>query len=107
VPRWYDALADVRELAAGPLPQWPPVPAGRAAEAPTEAEAPLPVMLSAPDLARWFKLSKVRVESALRRFREDHPDCCEEVQTRRRNEPRYLYRTDDVRPVLERLSREG
>jgi hypothetical protein len=73
---------------------------------PAEPDAPLPAVLSAPDLARWFNLPVPRVESALRRFRADHPDCFHEVEDRRQNEPRYLYRTADVLSVLQRL-REG
>jgi hypothetical protein len=69
-----------------------------------EPETPLPVFISASDLARFLGLPPARVESALRRFRSDHPDCAFEVDNPRRNEPRYLYRSADVRPVMERLT---
>jgi hypothetical protein len=69
---------------------------------PVDDEVAWPVMLSAPDLARRLRLSDDRVESALRRFRKKHPDCCEEVENPRKNQPRYLYRTADVLPILER-----
>jgi hypothetical protein len=65
----------------------------------------MPALLSAGDLARLLKLSLPRVESALRRYRENHPDCFTEAENPRKNEPRYLYRTADVLPVLRRLSK--
>jgi hypothetical protein len=76
-------------------------------EPPAREPTALPAMLSAPDLARWLDLPVSRVESALRRYRTEHRDCCQEVENRRRNEPRYLYRTADVLPVLQRLANEG
>ena len=60
-------------------------------------------MATAPDIARLLQLSSSRVETALRRFREDHPECCEPVGNPRKNEPQYIYRTAEIRPVLERL----
>jgi hypothetical protein len=78
-----------------------------AVEDPDESESPSPplaALLSAPDLARHYGLPVARVESALRRFRDDHPDCFIEVENRRQNEPQYLYRTADVRSVLNRLT---
>jgi hypothetical protein len=79
--------------------------AGAGASPSVDEAAALPVMLSAPDLAKRLKLPLSRVESCLRRFRDRHRDCCEEVENRRRNEPRYLYRTADVLPVLQRLAK--
>ncbi|HKI38262.1 MAG TPA: hypothetical protein VKA46_40785 [Gemmataceae bacterium] len=76
-------------------------------EAPVDEATALPAMLSAPDLARQLGLPVPRVESALRRFRPDHPDCCVEVQNKRQNEAKYLYRTTDVLPVLQRLAKDG
>ena len=66
----------------------------------------LPKLISAPDLARKLQLPLPRVDSALRRYREIHPDCAVEVENRRPNEPRYLYRTGDVQPVVQKLVRE-
>jgi hypothetical protein len=82
---------------------------GSADSAPSEAAGlpaalpDLPKMIAAPDLARLLELGVDRVESALRRFRERHPDCAEEQGNPRRNEPRWLYRTADIHPVVERL----
>jgi hypothetical protein len=71
----------------------------------TAASAPgeLPPLLSAGDLARVLQQPVARVESFLRRHRVTYPDCCTEVEEggRRKNEPRYLYRTADVWPVLQ------
>jgi hypothetical protein len=66
-----------------------------------EANGPLPVMLSAADLARSLGQPVSRVESFLRRFRESHPDCSIQVDSPRKNEPRVLYRTADVWPALQ------
>jgi hypothetical protein len=70
----------------------------------SDTAVPLPAQLSAPDLARMFRLPVARVESALRRFRKSNPDCFTEVDNPRRNEPRYLYRTADVLGLLGRMS---
>jgi hypothetical protein len=69
----------------------------------TAPPADWPTFLSAADLARRTRLNSTRLESALRRFREKNPDCCNEQQNPRRNEPRYLYRVADVWPVVQKL----
>jgi hypothetical protein len=66
----------------------------------------LPKLLSSADLAHLYQLSEDAVDSALRRYYQDHPDCRHEVENRRQNEPRFLYRTSDVRHILEQLSRK-
>jgi hypothetical protein len=66
-----------------------------------ETTGELPTVLSAADLARALEQPGSRVESFLRRFREDHPDSFTEVDNPRKNEPRYLYRTADVWPALQ------
>jgi hypothetical protein len=98
---WHTPQASPRPGAKPPAPDGIP----GAPELPTGV--PLAALLSAPDLARQFGLPVDRVESALRRFRKDHPDCFTEVENPRKNEPRYLYRTAEVCPVLQRLSRDG
>jgi hypothetical protein len=67
----------------------------------TTAEV-VPPFLCAADLARCIGQPKSRVETFLRRYREDHPDCFVEVEEggTRKNEPRILYRTADVWPDL-------
>jgi hypothetical protein len=40
------------------------------------------------------------VESFLRRYRDKYPDCCVNPDTRRKNEPKYLYRPSEVLPAL-------
>jgi hypothetical protein len=61
--------------------------------------------LSAPDLARQLDMNSSRVESALRRYRQNYPDCFIENEAggRRRNDPKYLYRVGDVLPHLQNL----
>jgi hypothetical protein len=63
---------------------------------------PLAGPLSAADLARQLQLPPGKVENFLRRFRRENRDCCVEVDNRRRNEPRFLYRTEVVVPELQR-----
>jgi hypothetical protein len=59
--------------------------------------------LSASAIAKKLNMNPERVESALRRFRKKFPDCCQEADGRRRNEPQYLYRLADVMPCIEKL----
>jgi hypothetical protein len=74
-----------------------------AAESATTGPGELPSLLSAADLARALQQPVPRVESFLRRYRADYPDCCTEVEGggTRKNEPRYLYRFADVWPLLQ------
>jgi hypothetical protein len=74
-----------------------PAAPGRPADA---GQALLTALMSAADLAKLLGQPTDRVETFLRRYRADHPDCCTEVDSRRTNEPRYLYRTADVWPAL-------
>jgi hypothetical protein len=67
----------------------------------------LATLASAADLARAFGLSRPRTESALRRFRKKKPDCCTETDSPRKNEPRLLYRTPVVVPLLKALAERG
>jgi hypothetical protein len=72
--------------------------------------ASLPVLLSAADLARRLGQPIPRVESFLRRYRDQYPDCYVTVDRddRRRNEALYLYRTADVwTPLQEQRARWG
>jgi hypothetical protein len=66
--------------------------------------AELPILASAPDLARHYNLNGDRVETALRRYRANHRDCFVEVENRRKNEPQFLYRTAEVRPILDAMT---
>jgi hypothetical protein len=71
-------------------------------ETPTNAkEDLLPALLSAADLARCVGQPVDRVETFLRRFRAKHIDCFIEVDSPKKNEAQYLYRTEDVLPALE------
>ena len=47
-----------------------------------------------------ISITSVAVESFLRRYRDTYPDCCREVEGRRKNEARILYRYADVWPAL-------
>jgi hypothetical protein len=69
----------------------------QAGEAPPAAPAGL---MSAPDLAKLLGWAVGKTESKLRRLRIKHPDCYVESPSARRREPRYLYRTSDVLPLL-------
>jgi hypothetical protein len=60
----------------------------------------LPQLLSAADLARCLGQPPDRVETFLRRVRTKCLDCYIEVESPRKGEPRYLYRTKDVWPLL-------
>jgi hypothetical protein len=64
--------------------------------------APMPIFAGAAELARRLGQRTDRVESFLRRLREQFPDCYINTEQPRVNEPRYLYRTADVWPLLER-----
>jgi hypothetical protein len=68
-------------------------------------DALLPILLPASALARHLKLETNPVDVELRRYREKFPDCAVDTAaadsgSRRRNEPRWLYRTADVLPRL-------
>ena len=71
----------------------------RAADEQT-AEAALPEFLSVSDLAGLLHRSVDQVDAFLRRHRRKYPDCCIETESRRKNGPKYLYRSTDVWPVL-------
>jgi hypothetical protein len=61
-----------------------------------------PELCSSSDIAALLKQPPDRVDTFLRRYREKHPDCFVPVRSPRRNEPRFLYRTAEVWPALER-----
>ena len=71
------------------------------------AEAILPVMLSASDIAKRIKRNPKSVTSFLTRFAEKYPDCRVENNSKRKNEPGYLYRTADVWPALEQWMKDN
>jgi hypothetical protein len=79
------------------LTNLPPIPQAAA----TNDGAPPPALLSAADLARLTGQSVDKVESFLRRYRRDYPDCYVESESKRKTEPKYLYRTADVLPALQ------
>jgi hypothetical protein len=80
-------------------PQTPPA---------SQEVAPLSEYLSASELARRLNQPAARVETFLRRYREKHLDCAVTVDSRCKNEPRYLYRSADVLPALkQRLLKWG
>lgn len=58
-------------------------------------------LLAAPDIARHIGRNPKTVESLLRRYAEKHPDCRMETQSKRKNEPGFLYRTAEVWPVID------
>jgi hypothetical protein len=91
----------------------PPQPGSRNDSGPftkadMNAEAPggLSVLLSAPDLARILGQPPQRVETFLRRLREDSRECFMETNNPRPREPKYLYRTAVVWPALQNQIRK-
>jgi hypothetical protein len=72
----------------------------------------LPLMASATELARIVRdailhatISDDAVDAFLRRYRRRFPDCFTEVDAPRRNEPRFLYRCDDLwHPLIAHFS---
>ncbi len=56
--------------------------------------------LSAKDIAKMVNVACSPVETFLRRFRKARRDCFIITDSRRRNEPKYLYRLPDVLPAL-------
>lgn len=67
----------------------------------------LPTMLSAPDIAKRIKRKRESVTTFLSRYAAKYPDCRIENETKRRNEAKYLYRTNDVWLVLEKWMEEN
>src|SRR5262249_14772008 len=60
----------------------------------------LPRTISATDLAEKLGMPSSTVEPHLRRLRAKYDDCFQETEGRRKNEPRYMYRTAEVLPSL-------
>jgi hypothetical protein len=79
-----------------------PYEAGDPATGPPDAAPILPEKAGISELARHFGVQSTAIELFLRRYRDKYPDCCITVDEadRRRNEPKYLYRTKDVGPAL-------
>jgi hypothetical protein len=64
-------------------------------------EGVLLTLLSASDIADRVGRKRESVTSFLTRFAAKCPDCRVSTETKRKNEPSYLYRTADVWPALE------
>ncbi len=101
---WFDLshfLANtlsIRNPPAAPAPRTETAEAGGTAGQQT-ARSPV----SAADLADMLgrpAASAAAVDSFLRRYRKKYPDCYITTETRRRNEPTYLYHVADVLPIL-------
>jgi len=81
----------------------------QAAEPVTESTPPAAAnnspLSTVAELAKEVGQPRTAVESFLRRYRVDYPDCCIENEGRRRRrkvtEAKYLYRRADVVPVLQ------
>ena len=61
----------------------------------------LPVLICASDIAKHIRQNVKSVTSFLTRFAEKKPDCRVANDSKRKNEPAYLYRTADVWPALQ------
>ena len=61
----------------------------------------LPVLLCASDIAKRIQQNVKSVTSFLTRFAVKKPDCRVANDSKRKNEPEYLYRTADVWPALQ------
>lgn len=100
------SLSEVEGMALACEPQAVQVQAavggemGRDCDRPPGAVDPLPQLLSAGELAKRLECGRKSMESFLTRHANKHPDCRTEVDTRRRNEPAYLYRVESVWPAL-------
>src|SRR5262249_40582538 len=111
-----ERLAEVEKsrAASNDPPGDPPTPPKnqRTDGAPEDpASPPLSRLLSAADLTRILSARLGRpcggVDSFLARYRKEHLDGFEAIDGRRMNEPRIMYRTADVWPVLwEKYSRK-
>jgi hypothetical protein len=66
-----------------------------------DVTGPPPALLSAADLASLTGQSVDKVDSFLRRYRENYPDCYVQNESKRKTDPKYLYRTADVLPALQ------
>lgn len=66
-----------------------------------------PILACVADLARCLGQPTGGVETFLRRYRKEHPDCFREVDNPRKNEARYVYRTSDVWPALQEWAAKG
>jgi hypothetical protein len=96
-PRWWQDMERLRALAEAAVE---PAAAQTSPVAPA-IPAPPPVLLSAADLAKLTGLSVDQVDSFLRRYRENYPDCYVRNESKRKTDPKYLYRTADVLPALQ------
>src|SRR5262249_49115719 len=80
----------------GCQPPTPPESAQGHGETPVDANGDLlPAFLSAADLANHLGQPVDRVEPFLRRFRPKNKDCFTVTDSPKKNEPRYLYRTEN------------
>lgn len=73
---------------------------GEPVEVVDPVESPVPET-AASDIAKRINRNPKSVASFLSRFAEKNPDCRVETDSKRNNEPGYLYRTSDVWPALE------
>jgi hypothetical protein len=68
--------------------------------------AALPELVAVADIARHLNLTEDKVRGALIRYEGNHPGCFVETDTPRKNEPRKLYRRDEIEPVLQKLRKQ-
>ncbi len=94
---WPRVLMAVGDFAAALLDALRPA----SCQLETPGEVQLAELLAASDLAQFLGQPVKRVDGFLRRYHLTHPDSRVEVDTPRRNEPRFLYRTADVWPALQ------
>jgi hypothetical protein len=106
-----DKRGKVDTASANPLRQVPQITTPESShheltDAPVLAPE-LTFFMPASQLAEKIDRPVASVESFLRRYREKYPDCCFETDGRRRNEPKYMYRTKDVWHALLDHYRKG
>lgn len=125
--RWHELEHAIRdEFAAfdaatdggSNMHEWPVVLAGRSAEGAmvvaandeavaNENEVDVDALLASSDIARRFRVDSEALRKRLERWRRENIVGWREVQTRARNEPRYLYQLSAVKSVVDELrSRE-
>jgi len=98
-PGWQAALADLCELGTGATGKARKPDRGSGEHHDRDAD----LRLSASQLAERYGLPLVRLSKSLERWRNKHHDGWEEIQDRRMNEPRYLYRVGSIWSLIQNL----
>lgn len=63
-------------------------------------------LLSSSDLAKLFKISRTILDQRLKRWRQRNQNGWKELENKRKNEPRIVYRLGSVRPLIDEIVRK-